>query len=127
MMTDTVWAAIVGGIAGVVTGSISAVVAPWANWGIEKRRQKLNDRRERIKAWREMVKVTNLQRESFRETTGYSTLRPYLTTGLIDEIERTDINITLTMGGSTPDRKTQLKARILDEIAAIEKQWKLLD
>jgi hypothetical protein len=39
IMTDTVWAAIVGGIAGVVTGSISAVVAPWANWGIEKRRQ----------------------------------------------------------------------------------------
>jgi hypothetical protein len=85
------------------------------------------DRRERIKTWREMVKIKNVERESFRETTGYSTLRPYLTTGLIDEIERTDINFTLTMGGNTPARKTQLKARILDEIAAIERQWKLLD
>jgi hypothetical protein len=54
-MTDTVWAAIVGGIAGVVTGSISAVVAPWANWGIEKRRHSRESRKQIIQSARRIV------------------------------------------------------------------------
>jgi len=124
-MTDTAWAAIVGGIAGIVTGSISALIAPWANWGVEQRRQRRNDRRERIKTWREMVKIKDFKRESFRETTGYSTLRPYLTTGLIEEIERPGTELYTV--NSSPDRRTQLKAKVLDEIAEIERKWKLID
>jgi hypothetical protein len=124
-VTDTIWAAIVGGVAGIITGGITSLLAPWTNWGIEKRRQKLNARRDRIEQWRKMVKVKEFARESFRETTGYSTLRPYLTTGLIEEIERPGTSLLLTVGDTV--RSTQLKAKILDEIAGIERQWKLLD
>lgn len=55
-MSDTVIAAIVGAVAGIITGSIGSLFAPWANWGIEKRKQKLAYRRELIAKWRAMVK-----------------------------------------------------------------------
>jgi hypothetical protein len=117
--------ALIAAASAIVGGVITGVIAPHVAWGIEKRRIRLNDRRDRIKEWREMVKVKEFRRESFRETTGYSTLRPYLTTGLIEEIERP--GTSLMTENTSPDRKTQLKAKVLDEIAELERKWKLME
>lgn len=54
-MSDTLLAAIVGAITGVITGTIASIFAPWAHWGIEKRKQKLNYRRELVAKWRAML------------------------------------------------------------------------
>jgi hypothetical protein len=43
-MTDMITSAIVGGIAGIITGSLSSLFAPWIHWGIEKRRGIRKDR-----------------------------------------------------------------------------------
>jgi hypothetical protein len=60
-MSDTLIAAIVGAVAGIITGSIGSLFAPWANWGIEKQKQKLAHRRELVAKWREMVAETSKQ------------------------------------------------------------------
>ncbi|MDQ3816130.1 MAG: hypothetical protein M3362_00380 [Acidobacteriota bacterium] len=53
-MSDTLLAAIVGAVAGIVTGSIGSLFAPWANWRIKQREQKVAYRRELISKWRKM-------------------------------------------------------------------------
>jgi hypothetical protein len=40
---------------GLISGVIGSMFAPWANWGIEKRRKKLEHRKELVAKWREMV------------------------------------------------------------------------
>lgn len=60
-MTDTVWAAIVGGAAGIITGSLSALVAPWANWGIKKKDLLLAHHRELVSKWRAMLEEAGQQ------------------------------------------------------------------
>ena len=112
-------------VSAIVGGLITGVISPYVAWGVEKRREKLKARRDQIAYWREKIKIKDFNRESFRETTGYSTLRPYLTTGLIAEIERPGTELMTT--NTSPDRRTQLKAKVLDEISEIERKWKLID
>jgi len=54
-MDATVQVAIIGGVAGLVTGVIGSLVAPWANWSIEKRKQKLVYRRQLISEARQAI------------------------------------------------------------------------
>lgn len=49
--------ALIGGGAGLATGAIGSLVAPWANWGIEQRRLRRAIRLERISEWRSGVAV----------------------------------------------------------------------
>lgn len=44
--------ALVGGGVGLVTGAVASLIAPWANWGIEKRKLRRAGRVERIREWR---------------------------------------------------------------------------
>ena len=44
--------AIIAGVVGLVTGAIGSLIAPWIQWGIEKKRQKQNRRIELISEWR---------------------------------------------------------------------------
>jgi hypothetical protein len=46
------WPAIIGGIAGLVSGVLASLVAPWVHWRIEKQRQLVADRKARIEEWR---------------------------------------------------------------------------
>jgi hypothetical protein len=47
-MNDTIYVAVIGGLSGLITGAIGSLVAPWVNWGIEKRRKKMDRHRELI-------------------------------------------------------------------------------
>lgn len=43
------------GITGFATGGLGTIFAPWANWGVEKRRHRRQTRAERIVEWRKGV------------------------------------------------------------------------
>ena len=45
------WPAIIGGISGLLTGVIGAILAPWAKWRVD-REQATEWRRERLMEWR---------------------------------------------------------------------------
>jgi hypothetical protein len=47
-MSDTILTAVIGGIAGLITGTIGSLIAPWVHWGIEKRRSQAERRRALI-------------------------------------------------------------------------------
>lgn len=52
-MDSEVAAAIVGGVAGFATGAVSSIIAPWSNWGVEKRRIRHNRRIDMVEEWRQ--------------------------------------------------------------------------
>lgn len=52
--TEIIVAAISAGV-GLATGALGSLVAPWANWGVEKRRLCRASRVERIQEWRSGV------------------------------------------------------------------------
>jgi hypothetical protein len=57
------------GLMGRVVGSL---VAPWVQWAIEKRRSRINHRRELVKTWREDVERFTWDKGDFRLTVTYS-------------------------------------------------------
>jgi hypothetical protein len=143
-MNDTVTAAIVGAIAGIITGSISSLIAPWANWGIEKRKQKLAYRRELIGKWRKMIQDVlydynnRVSDYTFRglleEHEDYYSLKPHL--------NAETINLVTQIGGirNIADPEARRAARTADEnskignvinnltneVSKIEREWDLI-
>lgn len=126
-MTDTVWSAIVGGAAGIITGSLSSLFAPWVNWGIEQRRRKVGSRLELIRRWREMIMSWRLCADQTTPSTlhldlerGWVSLEPNLNDSVIQEVAR-------YQGRELAyDELDQLITYLLAEIAKLERKWKLV-
>jgi hypothetical protein len=111
---------------GIFGGGIGSLFAPWANWGIEKRKQKLAHRRELVAKWREMVAETSKQigvdvELYIHSHKDYFSLLPHLKSGgakarmkLISETMQRPYVITPAL------------VYILEEIARIERKWDLV-
>src|SRR5712664_3222411 len=122
-MGDTFWAALVGGIAGIVTGSISSLVAPWTNWQIDKHRQKVAYKRELIARWRDMCGAVLVDCKEIHgkgyywlrigRHPSFTSLRPQLKTESYDEMKMMNDDDTCHMF-------------LVKKIGEIEKRWKLL-
>jgi hypothetical protein len=110
--------AIIAGVVGLLTGVVGSLVAPWVQWGIEKRRFRLNRRLGYIKQWRRFVS-DDFDQSSFKETRTFKTLRPYLSQDLVTKIEDQDIYASMT--GGDP-----IRSQLLDEITSLEREWKLI-
>lgn len=132
--SDIVVALIDGG-AGLATGAIGSLVAPWANWGIEKRRLNRQGRVERIRDWRDGVDLLDWtekhhgQRSDYdgsiftgdiHTKTWYVTMRPEMSKAARDEIEQlAEKPINQRFG--------EMSRLIVREIARIERDdWKLV-
>jgi len=114
-MTPLVVAAI-SSVFGLIGGAITSLAAPWVHWGIEKRRDKRNRRRDLIDNARRFFSGDAFNRDRCRESPGYSAIRPYLPSRITDNVQRRN-----TSGG-----EQTLRQDILQEIAALEKRWKLI-
>jgi len=53
--------AVIGGVTGLITGAIASLIAPWVNWGIEKKRRAL-------RAWSETSKTRKTSEVSLRDS-----------------------------------------------------------
>jgi hypothetical protein len=107
-----------------IAGAIDSLVAPWANWRIEKRRQRLAARKEFIAMARRAVEAGQ-DKAAFRETAIYSQLRSLLSERTRREIESDTISIQIT-GGRGSGGKPYYVKHVLDELQALERKWKLL-
>ena len=119
---------------GLLAGIAGSIFAPWVNWGIEKRRQKLAYRRELIASWRKMIRdVTLAKDESGRSLAellerheAFYSIKPHLSQNVISEIYR----CRTVVAGSTICYSVLLHPCIcsymLKEIGEIEKKWKLV-
>ena len=73
-------------ILGFVAGAIGSLVAPWVNWGIEKRRERRKRRQELVDSWRQYVE-NNFEWSSFRNTATFSQMKPYLSAKMVKELD----------------------------------------
>ena len=112
-------------ILGFVAGAIGTLVAPWVNWGIEKRREKTKRRQEFIDSWRRYIE-DEFEWNSFRNTAMFSQIKPYLSEKMINELDPVEGSETPTIHLRSPIGEDTLTKRLLDEIAAVEKRWNLI-
>lgn len=122
---ETIMTKILPAILGFVAGAIGSLVAPWVNWRIEKRRARRERRQECIDSWRQYIEK-EFEWSSFRNTAIFSQMKPYLSEKMVRELdpvregEKPTLHLRSTIGEDT------LTKRLLDEIAAVEKKWKLI-
>jgi hypothetical protein len=122
-MSDAIVTALIAGIVGVITGAIGSLFAPWAQWGIEKRRKKLERRGALVDAWRKLLSSPEFKRGMMLNDPNYGALRPLLVDEVRKRIERPSNHIIAVQNGATdsPDRDALLR-----EVARIEQTWGLL-
>ncbi len=113
-----------------ITGAIASLIAPWANWGIEKRKKKFEWRKEFINECKRIINKSDFNPDQFRETFYYSNLKIYLSDSLKKEVEEKRY-----VPGSILNREKRIeislkefdvKKKLLDEITLLEKKWGLL-
>lgn len=107
---------------GLVAGIVGSLIAPWVNWGIEKRKLKLAARREFIALARKTVQVTD-SKNKFREHAIYSQLRAFLLKSTRELIESDAI--TIQTGGRCGG-VNNYKPQVFDDLHTLEKKWGLL-
>jgi hypothetical protein len=123
---ETFISKILPAILGFLAGIAGSLFAPWVNWGIEKKREKLKYKRELIKCWREYVD-RHFDWNTFRDTSMFSEMKPFLSETILNELDPPDFEKgTPIINVRSPIGRDTLKSRLLDEITRIETKWKLL-
>lgn len=113
-------------ILGFVAGAIGSLVAPWVNWGIEKRREKRKRRQELVDSWCQYIE-NEFEWSSFRNTAMFSQMKPYLSEKMVKELDPVEAGEKPTIHLRSPIGEDTLTKRLLDEIAAVEKSRKTSD
>jgi hypothetical protein len=116
------WATVAGGVSGLITGTIGSLVAPWANWQVEKRREKLRAKRERVAEWRKELGEAQgyLSAEVYdnvRETRCFAQLEPFMTREETAVIEGS---------GEDEDGGVDGVGILLAVVDRVEKEWGLI-
>jgi hypothetical protein len=116
------WVPVVAGaVAGAGTGLITSVVAPWTNWGIEKRREKRAARTQLIADWRAMVARHLADSDRIVDDPDYLKLRRHLSPERLRRVEVTHhVVVTDSTRGISADDKL---AAVTEQIDELEREW----
>ncbi|MCD2116456.1 MULTISPECIES: hypothetical protein [Rhodococcus] len=68
--------ALIGAIGGLVSGSVASLVAPWAQWGVDKRRAQRERRTSKIKVWRGEIDKLRKTVEDYRSASDVTDYDP---------------------------------------------------
>lgn len=123
-MSDIVLTALIGGIAGLLSGTVASIIAPWVNWGIEKKRNQLEYKAALIQRWRIII-ASPFDRNRMLADPDYGALEPLLTEEVRNQLRRSSSAHIVVQGGSgDPNQADQ--TLLQREIARIEKEWGLV-
>lgn len=113
-----------------VTGAIASLIAPWANWGVEKKKKKLFWRKGFINECKRVIEEGRFNPDTFRETSYYSNLKTHLNDSLQKEIDEKRYTPGKVMSpeqrGELTMKEFVIKKKLLDEINLLEERWGLL-
>ncbi|NDJ91827.1 hypothetical protein [Mycolicibacter kumamotonensis] len=144
-MASEIAVAIIGGVAGLISGTAGSLTAPWAQWGVEQKRLRRQRRVELITEWRSGIDalraaedaaaprlpfpgggqlVVTTDRSDPPETRDteqnwYETLRPHLSADVQKSLKELRGKRVAHRTGRIPDL---LRA----EVARLERDWKLV-
>ncbi len=117
------WSILVPALAGLLAGVVGSLVAPWVNWGIEKRREKHKYRQAIVQRCRELVDRSEFSKQLLRSSTEYKYLKPHISKTDADCIE----NDNHILAGQIQDRPWDAHRRIVTKaIEDLEKSWNLI-
>jgi hypothetical protein len=124
---------IVPAIVGLITGTIGSLIAPWVNWGVEKKKLTRKNREELIQSAREALAKDKLSNNEFCHLPVYSRIKPYLSEQAIKSVEGevskdspfTEV-VTIVVGNGRNSGVNPFKNEILDELTLLEKKWGLI-
>ena len=115
-----------------VTGAIASLIAPWANWGVDKRKKRLEWRKGFINECKRIINKREFEITQFRDTSYYSNIKINLSKSLTKEIanhigryghgKRLGLEEELKI----VKKEASIKSRLLEEITLLEKKWGLL-
>lgn len=122
-------------------GGAGGLLGVWLNWGIEKKRHRLQHRRELVNSWRlnllpmigqvqnpPTIWAGDRQRAAMASP-HYASLRPHLSPAAIKEIEDPMVKLLINTGkgGAADDWSYHYPLKtFLKEIERIERKWKLV-
>jgi len=125
-------------IVAVIAGAASALVAPWAKYGVDRRQARTTHRQELIATWRALLSDCHDPTTGVRVRVGgvsisddprYLSLRPHLSDELRSALETGHFDdsgtpvVMLTVGAFGFDEETRSLA---EQVDLLEKQWKLV-
>ncbi len=117
---------VTGVLAGTGTGVLAGLTTPWAQWAVEKRREKRTHQRAEIEKWRAMVArdlQRNLLSDAVQRDPDFLSLRPHLSDTARAELEHAR-GTTIISGGQGVAANYNLSI-ITGEIDRLEREWKL--
>jgi len=112
---------VISGIVGLVTGAAGSLIAPWAQWAVEKRRNRFSYQRELVASWRDAIERFDWPAGSFGDTAAYSSLRPHMRPETVQRLESRTAFVPADGRGELGEKHV-----LLDEVAHIEKEWRLV-
>ncbi len=126
------WGAIVAGaVAGLGSGVVASLIAPWVQLAVEKRRDRRRRRRELIDSWRAMVArhhAAGYTLSDLVDDPGYLSLRARLSADVRTRLEAmpgTEVNpIEVRVGAKGVSARPDLDL-VLREIDRLEQAWDL--
>lgn len=122
-MVDPVWAGVVGALGGAAVGALTSLAAPLINWRVERKRTAEQWQRTTIREWREGLATATKAYNDWDQnpsehplpavagTVWFESLRPHLSE---------DCRASYIEGSYDESRQ------LADEIARIERKWKLV-
>jgi len=117
---DIFIAKVLPALLGFIAGIAGSLIAPWINWGIEKKKQRQESRKKLIHKTREVLASPEWDQINFSSTVAYSEIRPHLSSSTISSIEGGEITIQMGRGGNV------IKSAVLDDLAKKEKEWEII-
>jgi len=106
---------IISAIIGLIAGAIGSLIAPWVNWGIEKKKIRLEERKIMLQHVRGELNKYNWNIVNFKNSVEYSMVKEYL-----------DIDIVKLIDDCKSGNDSELKNEILNNITRIQHQWGLI-
>lgn len=121
--------ALIGLVAGAVSGGITALAAPWANWGVEKRRDARARRAALVKEWRAGIAQwvdadPGSMSRDFMTSGWFQSLLPHLSEDAKKKLYKPELTV-IVISGFAPTKSLYVQT-VMAEIDRIETKWELV-
>jgi len=151
-MNDIVLVALIGALAGLISGAIASLIAPWINWGITKKKIRLEERIKLLKEIREIIiseyeihekftkglalnpQIANQKKYYPSAITYYDTLnkhvqfqrlRPFIPSDTINILKKSKL-LSLDDRGSALGEMPRPYEELMQYLSELEKEWDLI-
>ena len=116
--------AMVSAFLGLVAGIVGSLVAPWVNWGIEKRKIRYQYRRQVIIGGSNYTASLHFKFSQATKAAWYNSLKLEFPAATKLELEK--LEELLTINGECSSLTDEARFIIQNELTALKKKWRII-